>query len=218
MSDYATARLNMVEGQVKPNRVFDRALLTAMLNVPRELFVPKAARGIAYIDRDIAIGKSRYLLKPMVLARLIETAEIAPDDVVLDVGCGSGYACAVMARLANTVVGVENDPDLVRQATTLLSQLGVDNAAVMEGPLTEGWPAQAPYQCILINGAVAEVPRNLTDQLADGGRLVTIISPHGHMGKAVLVKRTGNVISRREIFDAASQVLPGFEPRPVFEF
>lgn len=218
MSDYTIARLNMVDGQIKPNRVTDGALLDAFLEVPRELFVPKAMRGIAYVDEDIRIADDRWLTEPMVLGRLLQEARIGPDDVVLDVGCASGYSTAVIARLCNTVVAVENDPELARQATQLLAQLGADNAVVMEGALAEGHPPQAPYQCIVLNGAVAAVPETLTAQLADGGRLVAVVRSGSGMGRGTLFMRLGDSLSRRELFDAATPFLPGFQPRPAFQF
>lgn len=218
MMDYAAARYNMVEGQIKPNRVTDFALLNAFANVPRERFVPKALHGIAYVDEDIRIAPGRFLMEPMVLARLINEAEIGRDDVVLDVGCATGYATAIMARLANTVVAVESDRALAAEATDLLGQLGVHNAAVVEGSLDQGYPGQAPYQAILINGAVAKVPEFITNQLADGGRLVTVVNEHGGVGRAMLFQRLGNTVSHRVLFDAATPYLPGFEPQPAFEF
>ena len=219
MTDFATARLNMVEGQVKPNKVTDPAIIDAMLEIPRELFVPAAMRGIAYVDEDLPIGRGRYLVEPMVLARMIQEAEIGPGDVVLDVGCTAGYSTAVMARLANTVVAVESDHEFAQQAGTLLSQLGVDNAVVMEGALTDGYPAQAPYQRIIVSGAVAEVPAALTDQLADDGRLVAVVAgPPGSVGVATLFRRTGSAVTDRPLFDAGTPILPGFERKPVFEF
>jgi protein-L-isoaspartate(D-aspartate) O-methyltransferase len=218
MTDFAVARLNMVEGQIKPNRVYDRALIEAMLTVPRELFVPKSLRGIAYVDEAIRIGEDRYLTEPMVLGRLLEEAQLRPEDIALDVGCGTGYSTAVMAHLVNTVVAVESDPDLARQATKLLTDLGVDNAAVMTCALSAGYAAQGPYDCILVDGAVAEVPQALTDQLADGGRLVTVLLGSNSIGKGMLFKRAGKTVSRRELFEAGTPVLPGFEPKPAFEF
>ena len=218
MTDFSVARLNMVEGQIKPNRVYNRALIDAMLTVPRELFVPKSLRGIAYVDEDIRIADQRWLMEPMVLARLLEEAQLRPGDVVLDVGCGSGYAAAVMARLVNTVVALESDVDLARDAGRMLTDLGVDNAVVMTGPLAEGHQAQAPYDCILIDGAVSDVPQAVIDQLADGGRLVTVLSKGNTIGKATLLRRVGNSVSRLELFEAGTRILPGFEPKPVFEF
>jgi protein-L-isoaspartate(D-aspartate) O-methyltransferase len=218
MTDYARARFNMVEGQVKPNRVTDPMLLQAMLEVPRELFVPKAARGIACVDEDIPIGRGRHLVEPMVFGRLVDAAAPLPGDMVLVVGAGTGYSAAVLARLANTVVALEGDPTLAREATDLLARLGADNAVVVEGPLTEGYPRQAPYDVIIVEGAVAAVPEAILGQLADGGRLATVVSADGRMGRAVLFQRFGVTTARRVLFDAATPFLPGFAPRPVFEF
>jgi protein-L-isoaspartate(D-aspartate) O-methyltransferase len=208
----------MVEGQVRPNRVTDSLIVEAMETLPRELFVPKSLRGMAYVDEDLPIGNGRFLLQPMVLGRLLQEAQIEPGDVVLDVGCGSGYSTAVIARLANTVIGLESDPELVHKATGLLAQMGADNTVVLEGPLSEGHPPQGPYQVIVLNGAAAAIPDGLRRQLSDGGRLVGIEQVSAFMGKAVLISRFGDAFSERELFEAAVPYLPGFEPRPVFEF
>ena len=218
MSDYALARRNMVDGQIKTNKVINPRIIDAMLDVPRELFVPRASRGFAYVDEDISVGNGRYLVEPMVIARLLEAADVQLGDVVLDIGCATGYSTALLARLANTVVAVESDGELVRTATEALTTQGVDSAVVIEGPLTRGYPEQAPYQVILINGSVAEVPPPLMDQLGDGGRLVTVRSGRGRMGQAVLYQRFGDVVSHRTLFDAASPPMPGFEPPQTFEF
>ena len=218
MTDYSVARHNMVEGQIKPNKVVGRDLIEAMATVPRELFVPKAARGFAYVDEDIALGNGRYLVEPMVQARLIEAAGITPDDVVLDIGCGSGYSTALLARLANTVVAVESDADLARAATEVLASQGIDNAVVVEAPLSEGYPAQAPYRVILVNGSVTQVPERIASQLTDGGRLVTVIAPNGGVGRGVVIERIGGILSERTLFDAATPTLPGFEAPERFVF
>ena len=218
MTDYAVARFNMVEGQLKPNKVTNPALLDAMLSVPRDRFVPKAMRGIAHVDEDIPLGGGRFLMEPMILARLIETVDVRDNDIALVVGCGTGYAAAVMARLANTVVALESDRDLAQTATETLAHLGVDNAVVVEGPLAEGYPKQAPYQVIVFDGAVAEMPAAIGEQLADGGRMAAVLAPRGGMGKAALFQRIGSVVSHRPVFDAAVQLLPGCEPKPTFRF
>ncbi len=218
MTQYDDARLNMVECQLKPNKVTIPAILAAMGDVPRESFVPKALRGIAYVDNDIAIGNGRFLTEPMVLGRLIEVAQIMPSDIVLVIGCGTGYSASILARLANTVVAIEGDADLAQQASETLAHLGVDNAVVIEAALTAGYAEQAPYQAIIIDGAVAEVPHQILAQLADGGRLTAVVSPDGPLGKATLYQRVGGTISHREIFDASIPLLPGFEPVPTFQF
>ena len=218
MADYAAARTNMVEGQVRPNRVTDPLLVEVMASLPRELFVPKSLRGLAYVDEDLPIGNGRFLIQPMVLARMLQGAGIQPGDVVLDVGCGSGYSTAVIARMANTVIGLESDADLAKSATGLLAQLGVDNTVVLEGELTQGHPPQGPYQVIVLNGGVAGIPDRLRGQLADGGRLVAVMQRSSVMGKAILVSRFGDTFSERTLFETTVPYLPGFEPRPVFEF
>jgi len=216
--DFAAARAHMVDSQLRTNRVNDPVLLDAFAFVPRERFVPAAKRGVAYVDEDIATAAGRYLMEPMVLARLLQAAEVAPGDVVLDVGCGSGYAAAVLSRLAATVVAVESDAALRQQASETLADLGLDNAVVVEGPLTEGYPGQAPYNVILIEGAVGEVPERIAGQLADGGRLVTVVKAGTGLGRATLTQHLGGTLSSRTIFDAATPLLPGFEREVGFVF
>ncbi len=218
MVDFARMRQSMVEGQIKPNGVTDLAVLSALGSVPREVFLPKAMRGYAYIDEDLHLGNNRYLVEPLVLARLLNEAAITRADVVLDIGCASGYSTALLAHVANTVVAVETDADLARTASENLRQLGLDNAVVVEGPLTAGYADQAPFQVIVLGGAVAEIPTLITDQLAPGGRLVTVLRTGGGVGRGMLVGRFGEAVSRREFCDAATPWLPGFEPRPVFQF
>ena len=217
--DFATRRHNMVEGQIKPNRVASTAVVEAFRAVPRELFVPKSARGVAYADVDVRIADNRFLLKPMVLARMIEEATVDRSDMALVVGCATGYATAVVAALADTVIGIEGDPDLAQTASDIMSQQALDNAIILNQDPKAGHAAQQPYGVILIDGAVAEVPAVLLDQLAEGGRLVGVLADRdGVMGQAVLYTRISGVTSRRVLFEAAAPVLPGFEPVPVFEF
>jgi protein-L-isoaspartate(D-aspartate) O-methyltransferase len=218
MVDYTESRWNMVESQIRTNKVTDPALLAVMANLPRECFVPEPLRGIAYVDEDIPLGKGRYLMEPMVLARLLQTAAVRPEDVVLDVGCATGYSTAVLARLANTVVAVESDPELAARATGTLAELGIDNAVVVEAPLREGYPKQAPYDVIFIGGAVPEIPRVIADQLAEGGRLVTVVAEEGAVGRGTLMIRSGGVLSDRPVFDAATPPLPEFSREPGFVF
>ncbi|MEQ9811796.1 MAG: protein-L-isoaspartate O-methyltransferase [Azospirillaceae bacterium] len=218
MTDYATARANMVDGQIRTNRVTDAALIAAFREIPRELFVPKAVRGIAYVDEDIPLGHGRFLMEPMIFARLLQEARIGQGDVVLDIGCTRGYSTAIIARVADTVVAVETRKDLANEATKNLAELGVDNAAIVEGTLEEGYPSQAPYDVIVIEGGVSAVPDRLFRQLGDGGRLVTVVRQPGAVGRAVLYLKTGDTISHRILFDANTPILPGFEPVPEFEF
>ena len=216
--DYAAARLNMVESQIRTNKVTDERIINAMLNLPRERFVPKQLRGIAYVDDDIHIGSNRYLMEPMVLARLLQVANIGGRDIVLAIGIGAGYDAAVLSRLAATVVALEGDSALASGASRLLAELGMDNVAVVEGPLAAGYPRQAPFDVIVLGGAVEEIPAALYDQLAEGGRLVAVVAPPGEPGRAVLAVRTQGAISVRPVFDAATHRLPGFAREPGFVF
>ncbi len=216
--DYAAARFNMVENQIRTNRVIAPDVLEAMSELPRELFVPKQLRGIAYVDEDIDLGNGRYLMEPLVLARLLQLAQVRPSDVVLDVGCGTGYSAAVLARMASTVVALETDPDLATRAGGLLSELGVDTVAVVTGELRDGYPQQGPYDVIFVDGGVQEIPQALCNQLAEGGRLVTVVMRDDGFGRGVLLERIGGRFSRREAFDAATPLLPGFARAPGFIF
>jgi protein-L-isoaspartate(D-aspartate) O-methyltransferase len=216
--DYAAARLNMVESQVRPNRVTDTRIVMAMLELPRENFVPKPLRGVAYVDEDVHIGEGRYLMEPMVLARLVQTAAITRDDVVLEIGTGTGYGAAVLARMASTVVALESDAALAQRAGKTLGDLGIDNVAVVEGALARGYPRQAPYNVIMMGGAVEQIPSAITDQLAEGGRLLAVVVPPGQAGRAVLATRIAGTVSTRAIFDASSPILPGFTAEQGFVF
>ena len=216
--DYTPARHNMVESQLRTNKVTELRLLEAFETIPRELFVPEGLRGIAYVDKDIAVAAGRYLLEPMVLARLIQVAEIMAEDIVLEIGCATGYASAILSRIAATVVCLESDHRLAEEANATLENLGIDNVAVVEGELTAGYAKQAPYNAILIGAAVAEVPQAIYDQLAEGGRLVSVIKQPPEPGRASLKRRRGHSVSRRVRFDANSPWLPGFTREPGFVF
>lgn len=218
MTDFAAARVNMVEGQIRPNKVTDERLLEALHRLPRERFVSGALRAVAYVDDDILLGNGRYLVEPMVLARLLQEASIGPRDRVLDVGCATGYGTALIAALAASVVGLECDPELAAQASRNLAEIGVGNASIVQGPLVWGHAAQAPYDVIVIAGSVAEIPSGLTDQLAERGRLLTVVRRPGGSGQAMLTQRIGGSVSSRALFDAGTPYLPGFEPKPAFQF
>jgi protein-L-isoaspartate(D-aspartate) O-methyltransferase len=216
--NYQTARTNMVESQVRTNKVTDPALIEALQAVPRELFVPAPLRGIAYVDEDLDLGAGRCLMEPMVLARLLQAAGVTPGDRMLEIGCGTGYSVALAARLALRVVGVESVPSHARRARELLAELKVANAEIVEGPLVAGAPARGPFDVILVTGSVAAVPAALTSQLADGGRLVAVVRGPVGLGQAMLTQRFGEVQSSRILFDAATPSLPEFEPQESFVF
>ena len=217
MTYFAAARRNMVEGQVRTADVTDLRILSAMLDIPRENFVPPDAAGLAYLDLDLTVGEggSRRLLKPMVLAKLIHAADIASSDRVLDVGCGTGYGAAVLARLASQVVALEQDASLARAAKPALA--AQPNVTLVSGPLTGGWPQAAPYDVILLEGATEVPPQIFLRQLKDGGRLVGILGG-GPGAKAMLYCRSGEDLGGRPIFDASAAVLPGFAKAPAFAF
>lgn len=216
---FAEARRQMVLTQLLPNKVIDERLIAAISATPREQFVPKAYRGVAYLDEDIAVAPGRALMEPLVLARLLQEADVQSADVALVVGCATGYDLAVLARLASTAIGLESDAALAAEAGKLLAQLGLDNAPVIEGALAEGLAKQGPYNVILLAGAVPEIPVLLKQQLAEGGRLVAVRRPVGApIGHAVVVKRVGNLFPERVVFDAGTRPLPGFDRPTGFVF
>lgn len=216
--DFSTARQSMVKSQIRPNQVNDPEVLAAMAELPRETFLPKALQGVAYVDEDLPLGNGRYLMEPCVLARLLQAATIRSTDVALVIGCTTGYSAAVLSRLASAVVAVESDAKLVQAATNTLAELQIDTVAVMQGELREGCPKQAPFDVIVFDGAVSEIPDALVAQLADGGRLVAAVRKTQAIGRGMLIVRSGDVIARRELFDATIPWLPGFEPAPGFVF
>jgi protein-L-isoaspartate(D-aspartate) O-methyltransferase len=217
-SQAEAARLNMVESQLRTNRVVDPAILEAFLEVPREDFVPERLRKVACIDEDLPLGGGRWMMEPMVLARLVQLAEIDPAESVLEIGAGTGYGTAVLARLARSVVGVECEAALARKAAANLARLGVANAVVREGPLERGYPDRAPYDVILFEGAVADLPSEITDQLAANGRLLAVVKKGAGLGQATLATKLRGTISHRVVFDAGTPLLPGFAPKPSFVF
>lgn len=216
--DYTQARVNMVENQLRPNQIDEPGLLAAMLEVPRERFVPKALRGVAYADEDLALPNGRFLIEPLALARLVQTAQPRPKDVVLLLGCYTGYAATILARLAGTVIVLTPDPASARQLEGLFDSLRVDNAVVTvnDDPLA-GHPSQAPFDVILVVGAVDDVPITLLDQIGEGGRLVAVIEG-GRIGKGTLFSRLHGVVGRRVMFDAQIPRLPDLKPKTEFIF
>lgn len=213
---YAEARQNMVDNQLRANAVTDEALLAAMGKIPRERFVPEALSGIAYVDEDLALGGDRFLVEPMVLARLIQAARVKPGDRVLDVGTATGYSAAVLAALGARVVALEQDSRLADRARANLAALALPDASVVVGELTQGYAAGAPYDVILIAGRIERLPPVLLAQLAPGGRLVAVMGERGRVGEAVIVHQGS--AARVPLFDAASRLMPGFAAEPGFVF
>jgi protein-L-isoaspartate(D-aspartate) O-methyltransferase len=217
MFDAANARRLMVDGQVRTADVTDAAVLEAMLTLPRERFLPPALSQLAYVDGDIPVAKGRALLKPMVLAKLVQAARIDAGDRVLDVACATGYSSAVLARLSASVVALEEDPDLARQAKESLAAVGANAVDVVTGPLSAGWPAGAPYDVILLNGATEVAPETLGSQLKSDGRLVAVYG-RAPASKAMVFHLIEGHMVGRPIFDAAAKLLPGFSAPPAFVF
>ncbi len=221
MSGFATARQKMVDGQVRTNDVTDTRIIEAMLSLPRELFVPEDRRALAYLDLDLDVtdGRSakRYMIKPQVLAKMVQAVSIEATDKVLVVGCASGYAAALAGRLAAKVTATESDPALVEKGNKVLSQLGFTNVAIRAGAPCDGDSADAPYDAILLNGATEVTPERLFGQLAEGGRLVGIFAA-SRPARAAIVTRSRGDFGHRALFDAAAPVLPGLERHPSFVF
>ncbi len=223
--DFAAARHNMVESQLRPNNVTEPRLIDTMGQIPRELFVPTARRSVAYCDECIEVAPAdsegngpRYIMQPMTFGRLVQLSAVSKSDLVLDVGCATGYSAAVLGHLADAVVAVEEIELMAEEAGNLLNELGVDNAAVLTGRLNEGYAKQGPYDVIVLEGAVEHVPDGLFDQLKDGGRLVAVIEEAG-VGQTRLYQKNDNTISERAGLGANAKPLPGFEAdREAFVF
>ncbi|MGH6717970.1 MAG: protein-L-isoaspartate O-methyltransferase family protein [Alphaproteobacteria bacterium] len=216
MIDFAALRRNMIEGQIRPNRVTDPALVEALSRVPREGFVPAGLKANAYVDEDLPLGGGRFLTEPLVLARLIQAARPANGAKVLDIGCATGYGAAVLAELGVRVVALEDQATLADRARAALgARAGV--VEVVVGPLRAGWPAAAPYDAIIIEGGVAEVPPALLDQLADGGSLAAVLIDTG-VGRLARLVKQGGVVSRVDLYDAAVPALDAFAAAPKFAF
>jgi protein-L-isoaspartate(D-aspartate) O-methyltransferase len=217
MFDTAAARRMMVDCQVRTADVTNLDLIGAMLDVPRELFVPEGLADRAYLDSDIAVGDGRFLLKPMVLAKLIQAGQLEPADRVLDVACGTGYSSAILARLAGPVVALEQDSVLAAAAKQALAAASAQGVTVVTGPLTAGWPAGGPYDFILLNGASEVTPESYAGQLKPEGRLACIYK-RGPAGKAMLYRLSERHLVGRPIFEASAPLLPGFAAPQAFVF
>jgi protein-L-isoaspartate(D-aspartate) O-methyltransferase len=218
MTVFDAARTHMIESQIRPNKVTDERVLDAFARIRRELFVPEHLRQVAYIDEDLPLGGGRYLMEPMVAARLLQVAKVERTDTALIVGAGTGYEAALVSCLARNVVALEEDPELARRARAALVDHGIASVSVVEGPAPQGYRPRVPYDVILFGGAVAEVPSEIASQLAEEGRLLAVVKPGNGVGHATLTTRTGGVLARRVIFDAATPLLPGFLPKPAFVF
>ena len=216
---FETARKTMVDCQLRPSKVTDQFILDAFLTIPREDFVGKQQRALAYVDEDLQLSGGRCLMEPMVLARLLQALEIRPDDSVLIVGAGCGYGTAVAAKLAGSVIAIETRANLVDKAQDVLVSIGIDNAAIVKSRLVDGYPEEGPYDRILIEGGVETVPDNLLKQLTPKGRLAAIYRKPGHpVGVASVWTRSGKEFTRTPLFDARVPNLDEFNAKVEFSF
>lgn len=215
MADFAQRRTMMVDTQVRTNDVTKFPIIQAMLSIPREIFVPSAQREAAYVGENLEIARGRVVLEPRTLAKLLDALDIQPDELVLDLGCALGYSAAIVARLAEAVVAVEEDEHLAGEAQAILSETGIDNAAVITAPLSEGAPKHGPYDVITIEGGVEEVPAAILEQLKEGGRIGALFMS-GRLGVVRIGYKIDGVVTWRDIFNATAPVLSGFEARRGF--
>ena len=218
MTVYKAARANMIESQLRPNKVTDERVIAAFGRIRRELFVPDGLRGVAYVDDDLPLGGGRYLMKPMVAARLLQAATVDAKDATLVVGAGVGYEAALLAQLARSVVALEENPELARIGRSALVDHRIASVSYVEAPPPLGHRQRSPYDLILFAGAAAEIPAEINGQLAEGGRIAVVLRPHECVGRATLITRTGGVLASRVIFDAATPLLPSFLAKPAFVF
>ncbi|MDR3467016.1 MAG: protein-L-isoaspartate O-methyltransferase [Xanthobacteraceae bacterium] len=221
MTDFGTARQRMVDGQIRPSDVTDLRIIDAMMSVPREAFVPADLRGLAYLDVDVEVsggrGAKRFLIKPVIIAKMLQAAGIGPADRVLVVGCATGYSAALAASLAGQVIATEVDPNLADAAATTLKNLGFGNVTIVTAAPAAGAPANAPFDAIILDGATQIPLQQLYGQLAEGGRLVGVFAT-GLPPRAEIVTRSPGDYGTRPIFDAYAPVLPGLERPATFTF
>ena len=215
MTDYAARRTTMVDTQVRPSDVTKFPIIEAMLSIPREEFVPDNRREAAYVGENLDIGAGRVMLEPRTLAKMLDALDVQRDEMVLDLGCGLGYSSAVIARLAEAVVAVESIEALASEAQEILSREGADNVILHQGPLAEGAAQHGPYDVIVIEGAVAELPASILDQLKDGGRIACLFM-EGALGVVRIGYKLDGGISWRFAFNAGAPVLAGFEKQAAF--
>jgi protein-L-isoaspartate(D-aspartate) O-methyltransferase len=215
--DYAALRMKMVDGQIRTTDVTSHSVLNAFVAVRREDFVPERRKAVAYIDNDVEVAPGRYLMAPSPLAKMLQLAEIRPTDHVLDVGAGTGYTSALLGHLAGSVVALESDAELATTAKANIDAIGLSNVEVVTGDLAGGHAAKAPYDLIVVSGAVEQLPEALFGQLKEGGKLVAVVGRGLSSGARIYVRERGTQ-SERFAFNASVRMLPGFEKTPEFQF
>ncbi|RED12990.1 protein-L-isoaspartate O-methyltransferase family protein [Pontivivens insulae] len=217
MTDFAAARTAMVDCQIRPSDVTRFPIIKAMLSIPREEYLPSSARDVAYMGEHVEIARGRVCLDPRVLAKMIDALAIQSTDLVLDIGAGLGYSTAVLADIAQVAIGLEQDEALANEASATLAAQGVDNAVIETATMTDGAPAHGPYDCIIVQGAVEEMPDTIGGQLRADGRIVAIFMD-GALGTVKIGTKGAAGISWRRIFDATAPILPGFAKEKAFVF
>jgi protein-L-isoaspartate(D-aspartate) O-methyltransferase len=215
MTDFATRRTTMVDTQIRPSDVTKFPIIEAMLSVPRETYLPDDKREAAYAGENITLAGGRVVLEPRTLAKMLDALDIRPDELVLDLGCGLGYSAAVIARMAEFVVALEEDEGLASEAQAILSENGVDNVAVIAGPLAQGAAKHGPYDVIMVEGGVGLLPDALLQQLKEGGRIACIFLD-GMLGTVRIGYKIDGAVTWRFSFNAGAPMLPGFETRKAF--
>lgn len=215
MTDFALRRRMMVDTQVRPSDVTKFPIIDAMLRLPREEFVPDEKVEAAYVGENLVLDGRRILLDPRALAKLLDALDITREELVLDIGCATGYSSALILPMAQAVVALEEDADLAKAAEAAFSRTGAETVVLVTGPLTDGAPQHAPYDVMIVQGGIEEFPQALVGQLREGGRVGAIFM-EGALGVARLGIRHGDHIAWRDIFNAAAPVLPGFEKEQAF--
>jgi protein-L-isoaspartate(D-aspartate) O-methyltransferase len=215
---FADARNCMVDSQIRPNRVTDPRILAAMRRLPRERFLPTTLASLAYADEDVPLGNGRFMLEPMVLARLLQAANLRDNERVLVVGSGTGYDAAVLAACGCQVTALEEDAELLAIARAVMP-VAAPGLTLVTGPLAAGWPAQAPYDLILIAGAVSHIPPALAAQThQETGRILAAIYAAGRITQAVIAEATPAGLATSPLFDCATMPIPSLRQAPVFAF
>jgi len=217
MTDYAQRRTVMVDTQVRPSDVTKYPIIDAMLSVPREAFVPEAQRDLAYMGAHVPLSADRVMLEPRTLAKMLDVLDVTPREMVLIIGAGLGYTAAIVSRMAEAVIAVEEDPDMATEAETTLGEHGADNVAVITAALAQGSARHGPYDVILIEGGIAQLPQAIAEQLKDGGRIAAMFMA-GALGEMRVGYKIDGVISWRMAFNATAPVLAGFQKKPGFVF
>lgn len=216
---FEALRKAMVDSQIRPNKVIDDRVIAAFMSVPRERFVSKNMQNLAYIDEDIHLSGGRFIVEAMVMARIIQTLALDASQSVMLIGAGTGYTAALLSSLVESVIAIETRAQMVEKAQQAVTALDIGNVAVIKARLQDGYASEAPYDAIIIEGAVEQMPQSLLDQLADGGRLAAIWRPDGNQaGEACIWHKTGDAVTRTALFTAQVPVLDEFRAKPKFSF